>query len=174
MNIADKLAQALRALLERGVFDDDGDFCVYATEAEQEVQQADDDDLGIEEVKAGYAALAEYYAPQQAPSADVLAGERAAFEAWWPTVGQTIGKAAAWAAWQARGGAVAELVGADREVDAIEDELHRAYLAGPRPHSYGTGWEARDAAAAKDRAQRLEAAHKRRAAALARMQGGAA
>lgn len=28
--------------------------------------------------------------------------ERKAFEAWWPTVGQTIGKVAAWEAWQAR------------------------------------------------------------------------
>lgn len=28
--------------------------------------------------------------------------ERAAFEAWWPSVGQTLGKVAAWQAWQAR------------------------------------------------------------------------
>ena len=28
--------------------------------------------------------------------------EREQFEAWWPSVGQTIGKAAAWEAWQAR------------------------------------------------------------------------
>lgn len=28
---------------------------------------------------------------------------RGAFEAWWPTVGQTIGKVAAWEAWKARG-----------------------------------------------------------------------
>lgn len=27
--------------------------------------------------------------------------EREQFEAWWPSVGQTIGKAAAWEAWQA-------------------------------------------------------------------------
>lgn len=29
--------------------------------------------------------------------------EREEFEKWWPSVGQTIGKAAAWEAWRARG-----------------------------------------------------------------------
>lgn len=70
---------------------------------------------------------------------------------------------------QAVRAAVAELIEADREVDAIEDEVRRAYFAGPRPHSYGTGWEVRDAAAQKDRERRREAAHARRARALAAM-----
>ena len=30
-----------------------------------------------------------------------MTDERTKFEAWWPTVGQTIGKVAAWEAWQA-------------------------------------------------------------------------
>lgn len=67
--------------------------------------------------------------------------------------------------------AVTELIEADREVDAIEDEMRRAYLAGARHDSYGTGWELRDLAAKKDRERRHEAAHKRRAAALARFGG---
>ena len=29
--------------------------------------------------------------------------ELAEFEAWWPSIGQTIGKVAAWEAWKARG-----------------------------------------------------------------------
>lgn len=33
-----------------------------------------------------------------------LADERKAFDAWWPTIGQTIGKVAAWEAWKARAG----------------------------------------------------------------------
>lgn len=60
-----------------------------------------------------------------------------------------------------------KVVEADREVDAVEDELRRTHLAGPRPGSYGTGWELRDAAAQEDRKRRYEAAHDRRAQALA-------
>jgi len=68
---------------------------------------------------------------------------------------------------------VAELIAADVEVDTIEGEMARAYLAGPRPGSFGTGWELRDASAREDRERRLESAHKRRAAALAACKGGA-
>ena len=41
----------------------------------------------------------ERFALTQRPAAQT---EREAFEAWWPTVGQTIGKVAAWEAWHAR------------------------------------------------------------------------
>lgn len=33
-----------------------------------------------------------------------LAAEHEAFESWWPSLGQTIGKVAAWEAWKARAG----------------------------------------------------------------------
>lgn len=55
-----RVEKALFELLERGTFDSDGDFCVYATEAEREAQDADSDDLGIAEVKEAYAALREF------------------------------------------------------------------------------------------------------------------
>lgn len=63
---------------------------------------------------------------------------------------------------------VAELVAADRELSAIEEEIRRDMLAGPRPNSRGTGWEIRDAEAREERKRRAEAAHARRDAALAK------
>lgn len=66
---------------------------------------------------------------------------------------------------------VAELIEAVHQVEALEDEMHRAYLAGQRRDTYGTVWETKDAATQKDRERRHEAAHKRLAAALANIGG---
>lgn len=69
------------------------------------------------------------------------------------------------------GAAIAELIKAVHQVEAVEDEMHRAYLAGQRRDTYGTVWETKDAATQKDRERRYEAAHKRLAAALANIGG---
>lgn len=70
--------------------------------------------------------------------------------------------------------AIAELIEADKECDAISAELRRIDMAGPRHGSYGTGWELRDRAHRKEVEARFDAAYNRRSAALANVSGGAA
>jgi hypothetical protein len=64
--------------------------------------------------------------------------DREAFEKWWPSVGQTIGKVAAWEAWQAAlqsGEPVVDVAGMDEE-DAMFTQIEAKARATYRRHSF--------------------------------------
>jgi hypothetical protein len=49
------------------------------------------------------------------------------FEVWWPTVGQTIGKAAAWQAWQHQQEEIERLRYQLEEVETLKHQLQKAH-----------------------------------------------
>lgn len=75
--------------------------------------------------------------------------EREAFEAWWPSVGQTIGKVAAWEAWQARAALAAKAVPARWKLVPV-DPTPKMWAAAravpepvkPYPMHYALVWDA--------------------------------
>lgn len=64
-------------------------------------------------------------------------------------------------------GEAVELIEADKALDAADYKMRSLLRAGPRPHSYGTGWEVRDEAYKRKIMSEIGQAEKRRAKALA-------
>lgn len=83
-----------------------------------------------------------------------LRDERKAFEAWWPTVGQTIGEVAAWAAWQARAALPLQPAGDLREAISGDDLEWLLAVAGTY-YGRGSKVECREGVARVDKVRAL-------------------